>query len=290
MRCVRSLKALGESVREIIVVDDFSDAPLEESLRKELGDELDVPLVVIRHEKNYGYIVARNTIARRATQDFILSLDDDALLLDGEGIRQALAIMSRDEQIGAVAFAQANADGELWPQATQPSPTSYTCYVAAFIGFAVLLRRATFLSLGGYRGSFHYYGEEKEYCLRLLDAGGRVIYLPEAKVGHIPDPSGRNVQKYLRYCIRNDCLGALYNQPLPLMTGYIMTRLYAYLKMKRHMRVHDPGGLRWIIKELVSCLPEVRRERRPLSWATFRRWKNIRTLWPPYPSVEGEQS
>jgi hypothetical protein len=42
--------------------------------------------------------------------------------------------------------------------------------VASFIGFAHLVRRDVFLALGGYREDFVYLGEEKEFCLRLLDA------------------------------------------------------------------------------------------------------------------------
>ena len=71
-----------------------------------------------------------------------------------------------------------------------------------------------FLALGGYRESFVFYGEEKEYCLRLLDRGYRVVYLPDALVVHAQDAGGRTPQRYLRYVTRNDCLNALYNEPL----------------------------------------------------------------------------
>ena len=94
----------------------------------------------------------------------------------------------------------------------QPGRTA--CYVPSFIGFAHLVRRETFVAIGGYRESFEFYGEEKDYCRRLIDAGFRTVYLPDALVMHEPDQAGRSKQRYLRYVTRNDCLNALYNDPL----------------------------------------------------------------------------
>ncbi|HKO97116.1 MAG TPA: glycosyltransferase [Pyrinomonadaceae bacterium] len=285
VRCVESIRLISDLVEEVIVVDDCSNVPVEPELRQRLGQNFPVRLRVVRHDVNYGPIVARNTLAQIASQEFLLSLDDDAVLLERQGILTGLKLLSSDKSIGAIAFAQANESGEPWPKLAQPGPVDYRCYVSAYIGFAVLIRRDTFLSLGGYRSLFYYYGEEKEYCLRMLEAGVRVVYLPEALVAHIPDPSGRSAQKYLRYVIRNDCLGAIYNHPFPLVLGYVASRFYAYFSMKRNMKLEDPGGFAWIVKELFSNFPRLRKERVPLSWSTFRKWKQIRTVWPPYQSA-----
>lgn len=282
VRCVKSLEIISDLVHEVIVIDDHSDDPVEEPLRRRLTADFTLPVKVVRHDKNHGPIAARNLIANLSKSELILSLDDDAALLESEGVRDAIKIMGRDERIGAVAFAQANKSGEPWPARMQPSPVQYPCYTTAFIGFAVLLRRDRFLSLGGYRTLFHFYGEEKEYCLRLLSSGSHVLYLPDAKVGHFPDPSGRSSQKYIRYAIRNDCFGAVYNQPLPLMLLSLGKHFYGYFRMRQHSESGDPGGFMWITQEIRKCLPDLWRERRPLPWATFRRWSRIKTLWPRY--------
>lgn len=289
VNCVRSASLVSGLVREVIVIDDKSDEPVEPLLRQALGADFPLPLTVVTQEANHGPVVARNMMARLAATEYILSLDDDALILDAGAIEKALDVMARDARVGAVAFAQADRAGEPWPASMQPSPADYACYVTAYIGFATLLRRREFISLGGYRELFYFYGEEKEYCLRLLDAGSNVIYLPDARVGHIPDPSGRLPQKYLRYVARNDCLGAFYNQPLPLLLAHIPARFYAYLRMRRSGNVSDPDGLRWLAGELLGSLPGVWRERRPVSWATLRRWRNLKRRRPAY-SVAGEPS
>ena len=283
VRCLQSLVLISDFVREIIVVDDCSEIPLEEPLRQSLGADFPLALRVIRHETNSGYIVARNTIVQSAATDFILNLDDDAFIIEPDAIRRALDVIRNDEQVAVVAFAQANEDGNSWPNTMQPSPVTYDCYIPSFIGFAHILRRNIFLSLGGYRSSFYFYGEEKEYCLRLLDAGYDVVYLPSALVAHVPDPAGRNAQKYLRYTVRNNCLGAIYNEPLVMMLPGVAARLLLYFRMKRGWKIHDPGGFTWIVKQVLSSLPAAWRERRSLKWATFRQWRKLRQSWPPYP-------
>lgn len=286
IRCIQSLRLIASLADEIIVVDDCSDEPVEAPLRASIGADFPIRLRVIRQEENKGYIVARNTIVQIAGADFILNLDDDAFILDENSVKQALDVLRNDDRVAVAAFAQADEAGNPWPELMQPSPVKYRCYIPSFIGFAHILRRDVFLSLGGYRDSFYFYGEEKEYCLRLLDAGRDVVYLPGALVAHVPDPAGRNSQRYLRYTVRNNCLGALYNEPLLIMLPGITVRLFSYFIMKRGWRIDDPGGFTWILKQLVSALPAVRRERRPLSLKTFKRWRQLRQLWPAYPASD----
>jgi hypothetical protein len=100
--------------------------------------------------------------------------------------------------------------------------------------------------------------------------------VPTALVAHVPDPSNRNRAKHLRYLCRNDCLTSLYNEPLPLALGSLPVRLARYLRMRRAGDVHDPGGLPWIVQGLASAAPDIARNRRPVSWASMRRWRSLR--------------
>lgn len=287
VRCVHSITIISDLVREIIVVDDCSDDPVEKPLREALGEDFPVPLKVITQEKNYGPITERNLIAELASQDMLLSLDDDTVILDPQAIRDAIEVMVNDKRVGAVAFAQANLAGEPLPTFMQPAPVTYACYAPSFIGYATLLRRQAFLELGGYRSRFFRTGEEKEYCLRLLDRRYYVVYLPDAKVAHLLDLAGRRTNEtYIRHVIRNDCLGAIYNQPLPLMLLSLLTRFRAYKNMVRSMQLESGEGFRALLGDLRAALPDVWRERRPLQWSTFWRWQKIKKHLPAYqPSV-----
>jgi hypothetical protein len=111
-----------------------------------------------------------------------------------------------------------------------------------------------------------------------------VVYLPDARVAHVTDPSGRSQTQYLRYIVRNDCLSALYNEPLPMLLVSVPVRLFRYIAMRRHGHVDDPGGLRWIAAELVKAVPRIWRGRKPVRWASIRRWRRLSREWPPFVS------
>src|SRR6185436_4893089 len=283
LRCLASITLIDDLVSDIIVVDDSSDPPIGEMLRS-APQSIQSKMRFIEQPGAQGPIVARNTIMRLALNDAVMLFDDDAFVIDGRAVRNALSVLEQNPAVGAVACAQAEADGSPWPAAMQPAPAGYPCYVTAYIGFAHLLRRNLFLELGGYQESFHFYGEEKDYCLRLLNAGYDVVYLPDARVAHVPDPSGRSDARYLRYVVRNDCLSALYNEPLAMAIVTVPIRVARYAVMRRHGRVKDSVGLRWVIGELIASLPAVWRTRKPMRWTSIRRWRRLRRTWPAFQS------
>ena len=275
--CLASLAVLGDLVSEVIVVDDGSETPPRESL-KSIPSVLADRLTLIQQARGRGPTAGRNTMVRQAQTPFVLLLDDDTALLESAPLIEAVQIMACHANVAAVACAQANSDGSPWPPGAQPSPLNVPCLVPAFTGFAHVVRRQAFLDAGGYRETFVFYGEEKELCLRLLEADRMVLYLPHARVVHAPDPSGRSASRYLRQVIRNDCLGALYNEPFPLPLATVPIRLYRYFGMRRHGQVADPGGFAWIVRELAGLLPDVARFRRPVRWQTLRRWRALRAF------------
>jgi hypothetical protein len=136
--------------------------------------------------------------------------------------------------------------------------------------------------VGGYSEDFVFYGEEKDLCLRFMEAGYRVVYLPDALVGHVIDPGGRDPRRYARFAVRNDCLASLYNEPWPLLLVSLPVRLARFRRMAASIPGGDPGGLRWIVEDLRRVFPDVWRRRRPVSWATIRTWRRLARAAEPY--------
>jgi GT2 family glycosyltransferase len=281
-RCIRSLACIRDLVDRAIVLDDFSTPPLDIGRLTRAADEAGVELEVLRAEAHTGTAAGKNTIARRAEAPYLLSLDDDAFLIGDGAIRQALNVLQRDASVAAVAFAQADEQGRRFPSAQQPSTAEGPCYVPAFIGFACLITRARLLEIGGYRAEFLIHGEEREVCLRWLDRGLHVVYLPDAAVAHITDPANRDPRGYVRYVMRNDCLAALYNEPLARAACVVPYKLWSYTRMRAGLPNGDPGGVRWLLGELVRSAPVIWRERRPVKWRTLREWRRLRSLTAPY--------
>ena len=263
--CLHSLDRIAHLDPEVLVFDDGSEPPA-------IAERPHVRLL----RGPGAAAIGRNRLVRDASGDFVLLLDDDTLLLDAAAVADAVETMAGDSAIAVIAFAQAHADGTPWPAAMQPSAAQEPAVVNNFIGFAHLVRRSAFLELGGYREIFDYHGEEKELCLRLIDAGRSIVYLPHARIAHVSDPASRNARNYLRLVSRNDCLNSLYNDPPERLVWMLPARLALYFRMRRGWRIHDPGGAWWVVREIVRCFPRVWRDRRPVSRATLRRWRELR--------------
>jgi GT2 family glycosyltransferase len=276
--CLQSLAILRDLNPEILIFDDASSPAADPGGAE--GAE------ILRDDSGPGYIVGRNRLVRAARAPAVLLLDDDTRLLSRDSVERALAVFDADPQVAAIAFAQGESDGRAWPAAMQPSSATFPCVVASFIGFAHLLRRDVFLDLGGYQESFIYYGEEKDFCLRLLDAGYRTVYLPDARVAHLTAPAGRSQTRYLRFVVRNDCLNALYNDPVPRVFWTVAARYLLYFRMRHGWRIRDPWGWVWIARELMRLLPTVAATRRPVSRATLRAWRSLRRAPVAYPAGE----
>lgn len=278
-RCLASLSLAAHLEPEVLVFDDGSALPVEEQITDEARG---IGARVLRDPSVVGYIAGRNRLARGAHGSYVLLMDDDARLMSGDAIDLAIRVLDGDPSVVAIAFAQAEPDGRPWPAAMQPSLAADPVVVPSFIGFAHLVRRDAFLALGGYREEFEFYGEEKDFGLRALDAGLRIVYLPSALVIHDVDPGGRNRQRYLRHVARNDCLMSLYNDPFPRVLWMLPARYALYFRMRRGWRIRDPWGGAWLARDLLRRLPSVLSRRRPVARRTIARWRELKRVHTRY--------
>jgi GT2 family glycosyltransferase len=281
-RCLRSLSLVELLVDRVVVYDDGSEAPLEPAVRALLGSDLPPRVTFIRSDSSDGLAVGRNRIAREAATPWVLNLDDDAMLVSATAVANAVGVLAADAAVAAVAFAQSDASGTPWPAAAQPAPVNEPCYVPSFIGYAHLLRRDAFLAAGGFREGMRMHGEEKDLCMRLMEGSWRVVYLPLARIAHLADPAGRDRAEYLFLTIRNDVLGGVYNEPLPVLALTVPARLLRYFRMRRGMGLRDPGGFARIVRALARDLPTAWRARDGMALGTWRKWRRLQRELPPY--------
>lgn len=282
-RCLRSLAIAAQYLDAVIVVDDASQPPVDPQAMRAHAAALGVHIDLVRLDVHTGTAAAKNIVAERASTRYLLSLDDDAFLVTAAAVARAVALLDADASIAAVAFAQADEHATRRQASQQPAAAEHPCYVPSFVGFGCLIRRDRLLEVGGYRGEFVIHGEERELCLRWLDRGWRVVYLPDAPIAHVADGANRDARTYVRHVIRNDCLNALYNEPAPRAMVSIPIRLLNFRRMAAGIPGGDPQGLGWILRDLWARWPEVRRARRPVRWGTLGEWRRLRDSTPPYP-------
>jgi GT2 family glycosyltransferase len=281
-RTLRSLEHIAPYIGEIIIADEASEPPVGASLTTENIGGVARFCRVVRQEQNEGYIVARNRIAEMAAFDFMLSLDDDVEMIDHLAVESAIRTITSSDSIAAIAFAQGASDGQAWPPPMQPAPVAYPCIVPSFLGFAALIRRSAFQSVGGYREIFHYYSEEKELGLRLMDRGFQIVYLPEAIIIHHISKVGRTSGKGQAYGARNDCFSALFNLPFPMMAAMILRSLYRYGRTDAQTK-GTGFGMIWVLNHLRPHVWDILiNERAPVKVATLQLWRRVKRENPPF--------
>ncbi len=281
-RCLSSLACVDDVLDEIVVVDDGSDEPMEPAVRAALTPAAQRKLRMLRFSPGRGLAAARSECVREARSPWVLNLDDDTAVPSAAPVLAALRAIAADARIFAVAFAQADERGAPWPPGAQPAPVDHPCWTASFIGFAHLVRRDAFLALGGFREQLLINGEERELCLRALDADLGVVYLPGARIAHLADPANRDVRRYLQLTVRNGVLASIYDDPWPLLCVRVPVRLFAYFRMRRGWHVDDPGGFRHVVRWIGRDLPLALRQRRAVRWRTIRRWRELARCSPRY--------
>src|SRR4051812_40304576 len=152
-----------------------------------------------RREKSLGYMAARNYFMDNASEEFFVGLDDDAWFLNGDEIGVACAVMKSRPDVAAIAF------DILSPDKPNPKDRTGIRATSSYIGCGHMLRLSAVRQVGGYEQMPGSYGvEEKDLCLRLLDAGHAIVKLPGVHVWHDKTAVAREFNDQYQSGVCND--------------------------------------------------------------------------------------
>jgi GT2 family glycosyltransferase len=192
-RCLRALGRGTVQPREIVVVDQSDDDGSERVVREHAAAGL--PLRYERMEA-LGLGAAQNAAVRRASSTFVAVTDDDCVV-DERWLEAVMRAFASDPALDVVTgrVLPLPSEGErTWPVSLRESTTRalFAAHAPPWdvgSGNNFTVRRATFLRIGGCDerlgpGSPARGGVDMDLFYRLLRAGARIRYEPDAIVRH----------------------------------------------------------------------------------------------------------
>ena len=204
---VKALNSLRRQTlaHEVIVMDDHSEDGTSEKV-KEFFPE--VRLYTFTESK--GYIIRRNEAVKLSHTPFVLSIDDDCILEQPDILFQMASFCKRTS-CEALAWPFIDVNRSPGIQSHSPDERLWQCHT--FKGCAFVVKKESFIRLGGFRASFVHQGEEEDYCIRLLNAGFPVLLGNGNPILHYESPR-RSWERMDFYGSRNLMLFAFFNVPL----------------------------------------------------------------------------
>ena len=213
----QTLSALADQTGvcfETIVVDNASGDETERLTQRLHGVRLECNV------ENIGFLRAANQGATLARGRHILFLNSDAILHEG-ALSHAVRRLDDDASIGAVGGRIVLADGSLqeagciayrtgstagYGRGRDPKASEF-CFtrdVDFCSGAFLMIRHALWQQLGGFDDAYApAYYEDTDLCLRVQDAGYRVVYDPSIWLTHFEWGSAESSQQAIDLMVEN---------------------------------------------------------------------------------------
>jgi GT2 family glycosyltransferase len=259
---------------EVFVVDNKSGDGTEALFAHGIGDSR---VHYIPLDENRGD-AARNVGIRRARGDFLIFIDDDALLADAQAVQKVLDRFGQDRQLGVLAFKSVNYYSgtiarEEFPHRDKSLDPDMEFETSYFIGVGHAVRREVFETVGLYPEDFLWGFWEMDFSFRVLDAGYRILYFPCVEVLHKKSPKGRRPGRSVwRNYLHNRISTSIRNLPWRyVILSSIVWLVYVLLRTR--------GDVFLVVKVIAGVLSsrrELLRQRKPIRSDTVRRLRQLK--------------
>jgi GT2 family glycosyltransferase len=218
INCLRSIEENRPCDEyEVIVIDNASKDGTVEAIRRDFPE---VKLVI--NTENRGFAAANNEGIQESRGQYILFLNPDTIVHPCS-LDILVKFMDDNADVGACGPKLLNADGTTQPSARR-FPTfrgSLYCHTAfrflgifrgqyknwlmkdfdyersmdvdQLMGAALMVRSSVIGQVGRMDERFFIYYEEVDLCYRIKQAGWRIVFLPQAVIGHLGGQSTAQV-------------------------------------------------------------------------------------------------
>ncbi len=202
-------RAMEGLTGEVFVVDNASDDGSAEMVRTSFPD-----VQLIENPRNLGFARANNIALSRAKGDFVLILNPDTIVQE-DTFQVMLRFFADHPDAGLAGCKILNPDGSFQLPCRRSFPTPWVAFtkifglsalfpksrlfgrynltyhspdetypVDAVSGSFMMARREVYERIGGLDEAFFMYGEDLDWCYRILQAGYKVYYVHSTQIVH----------------------------------------------------------------------------------------------------------
>ena len=209
---------------------------------------------------NLGCPGGRNRLSELATTDWVVHVDDDGTVPDGfvAAVRAEVDTSPLDRAVIA---------GHIVDVELDPNPRMASGRSNRFSGGICVMRRSTFLELGGYPTDGLRQGEEGDYAIRLHQAGQHIWRSDGLVLFHPLRHSITKRRELLRTGLRQAVLTGFRYCPAWAVIPWVLWKLASHLVVAIRLRAPRPylAGV-W---DSLALLPRTLRGRQPVSMRTM---------------------
>jgi GT2 family glycosyltransferase len=223
-RCVETvvsdLEASGVRY-EVNLLDNASGDDLADLAARYAGTR------VFQSERNLGFGGGHNRLAAETEAPYLLILNPDVEVREAGSVERLLGVVRGGDRVVAVGPKLVGPHGTPQPYdhgrlhgvraaiALKGGhgywrATDVRQEVAWVSGAAMVLERAAFDAVGGFDEQLFLYKEDEDLCLRLREAGGRIVYEPAVRILHhesVVADRHREMDGALRYYVAKHFAG-----------------------------------------------------------------------------------
>jgi GT2 family glycosyltransferase len=266
-RTIQMLRKLDPSPDEILITADGCADGTAEFVTSAMPN---VKLIV--NQPAIGSVASRDRMVREAKGDLVLALDDDSYPEQSDCISRIIPFFQNRAELAVLHFPQRTDE---YPETLVKADFGSEHLTRSFANSGAVLRRSAYLQLAGFELRFHHMYEEPDYGLQCVAAGYDVVFYPVVTIRHHYSGQARDEIWIHHRHARNEFWSTLMRCPLPFVPGMLAWRVFS------QFRYACKRGWSWVVREPVwwaqalAGIPHSLQKRRPVSWASYRRWLSL---------------
>jgi GT2 family glycosyltransferase len=270
-RCLESVIVQDHPAFEVIVVDNASTDGSGSMVEAEFPQ---VRLLSLPRNVGCG---GRNAGVEAAQGEIVVTIDNDVLLEEEDCLRRVERLFTERPDLVCANFRILDAEGRLsrrdWCHPRPPEAAEEVFETDYVLEGACAFRRAAFLAAGGYWEPLFLGHEGLDLALRLLDAGGELLYWPQVSVRHLVSSEARPSTRIYYTFTRNSLWIAMRNHRVGSML-LAMTKDLGLMGFSS-LRAGQGGAYVRAIADAIGGAREALGSRRPLRTETYRHLRRI---------------